>query len=87
MARIVMTIVATAIFVAFSLSNTQHVEVSFVVGRPIEVRLIFLLLITFGSGIVATVFHRLLTDASRRAQHRRIRLQLMRANQQRELAE
>lgn len=76
MGRILGSVVTTALFAAFSLANTQHVELSLVFGAPVEIRLIFLLFIAFGSGVFATIFQRMLHDARRRAQARRIRLRL-----------
>lgn len=35
------------VIVLFAWSNTHHVEVGLVLGRPVQVRLIFLLLTTF----------------------------------------
>jgi uncharacterized integral membrane protein len=80
MARIAAALLATVVFVAFALSNTHHVELSFVVGRPIEIRLIFLLGITFGAGVISTLFFLLFQDASRRAHHKKVRLQLTHAD-------
>jgi len=76
MARIVLTILATVTFVAFALSNTQRVAVSFVVGEPIETRLIFLMLVTFALGFLGAFFNRMMQEANRRAQYRKIRVEM-----------
>jgi uncharacterized integral membrane protein len=87
MGRIALAFLATVLFVSFALSNTHHVELSFVVGRPVEIRLIFLLAISFGSGVIASLFYQLWLDANRRAHQRKARLQLRRAEFGREDAE
>lgn len=87
MPRILFAFLATALFVAFSIANTQHVELSFVFGSPVEIRLIFLLLIAFGSGVAASTFRRMLHEARERSQTRRIRLRLERRNLERRDAE
>lgn len=84
MGRIALAILITVSFVAFSLSNTHHVELSFVVGRPVEIRLIFLMALSFATGVVGTLFYQLFAEAKRRAQHRKIKLQLKKAQSERE---
>lgn len=76
MARIVATIFATVAFVAFALSNASRVQVSFVVGEPVETRLIFVLLTSFGLGVFGTIFYRMSQDAMRTAAQRKIRARI-----------
>jgi len=45
--RVLIILMAGLAVVMFAWSNTHHVEVGFVLGRPVAVRLIFLLLTTF----------------------------------------
>jgi uncharacterized integral membrane protein len=72
MVRLLLTILTTTALVAFGLSNTHRVLLSFVVGET-EVRLIFLLLVSFASGVVTILLHTALTDARHRALTRRMR--------------
>lgn len=53
--RLGSTIIGTAAVVAFSVANTHHVELSFVFGPPVRVRMIFLLLSTFSLGYVVAM--------------------------------
>jgi uncharacterized integral membrane protein len=72
MARLFPTILITIALVAFSLSNTHRVQFSFVVGE-IDVRLIFLLLVSFGGGVLTILLHTALADAKHRALTRKMR--------------
>ncbi len=72
-ARIVYTILATIACLAFALSNTQHVEVSFVIGEPVETRLIFVLVISFGLGVLTSSYYRMAQDAKRHLKQRKMR--------------
>ena len=76
MARIVFTIVMTVAFVAFALSNASRVEVSFVFGEPVETRLIFVLLTSFGLGVLGSLFYRMAQEAKQSAEQRKIRARL-----------
>jgi uncharacterized integral membrane protein len=60
----------TVVFVAFGLSNTHRVQLSFVVGQT-EVRLIFLLLVSFASGVLTIFLRKAMRDARDRALERR----------------
>lgn len=59
MAQLIIAILMTIVVVVFSISNSHHVELSFVVGKPVEVRLVFLLMSTFFIGMVAPIFYQL----------------------------
>ena len=50
--QILMTVAATVVLVLFGVQNSDHVTVSLIVGRPTEIRLIFLLLIAASSGFL-----------------------------------
>jgi len=56
MTRLVFAILGTAAVVAFAMTNTHHVELSFIFGSPVHVRMIFLLLTAFAAGMVSTFF-------------------------------
>lgn len=47
MQRVLIILIAGLAMVMFAWSNVHHVEVGCVFGRPVQVRLIFLLLTTF----------------------------------------
>lgn len=50
MQKLLLILVVGLVLVMFAWSNTHHVEVGLVLGRPVHVRLIFLLLTTFLAG-------------------------------------
>jgi uncharacterized integral membrane protein len=52
MVRLVLAITLTCILVAFAMSNTHSVMLSFVLGPPARVRLIFLLMSSFLAGML-----------------------------------
>jgi len=80
MSRILGAVAVTAMFLAFAFSNSQHVALSFVLGPPVEIRLIFLLLVAFVSGAGAAQFHRMVSDTRRRNELRRFRHRLLKSN-------
>lgn len=61
-------VLSTAFVVAFGMANSHHVQLAWVLGEPVEMRLIFLLSIAFGLGVLTVAFHRLATRAARAAQ-------------------
>ena len=52
MFKVLLLMLATAALVLFGIQNSDHVAVSFVVGGPKQVRLIFVLLIAGTAGFV-----------------------------------
>jgi len=54
MFRLILAIVATVSAVVFVMANTHQVEISFVLGAPARVRLIFLLMVTFLAGLITS---------------------------------
>ena len=54
MFRLILAIVATVSAVVFVMANTHEVELSFVIGSPVRVRLIFLLMLTFLAGLITS---------------------------------
>ena len=59
MSKLALAVLVTIGIVAFSIANSTHVQLSFVVGRPVQIRLIFLLICAFFVGMAVPVFHRL----------------------------
>jgi uncharacterized integral membrane protein len=55
MVKLVFVIFGTVVMVVFAMANTHHAELSFVVGKPAEVRVIFLLGSAYLAGVVSTV--------------------------------
>ncbi|MBI4704538.1 MAG: DUF1049 domain-containing protein [Deltaproteobacteria bacterium] len=55
MVRLVLIVVATAAVVAFAVANSHHIELSLVLGKPAQIRLIFVLGTTFLAGLVTGV--------------------------------
>lgn len=54
MFRLILAVVATISAVVFVMANTHEVELSFVIGAPVQVRLIFLLMLTFLAGLITS---------------------------------
>lgn len=50
MIRLILAVIFTVVLVAFSMANAHHIELSVVFGKPIEIRLIFLLGSTYVLG-------------------------------------
>lgn len=63
MVRLALAVLITIVIVVFSIANSHHVPLSLVVGKPVEIRLIFLLMCTFFTGMVVPIFHRLIQHA------------------------
>ncbi len=59
MIKLTLTVLATVMIVVFAISNSHHVDLSLAVGKPVEIRLIFLLLSAFIIGMTVPVFYRL----------------------------
>ena len=72
MLRVTFIILATTSFVVFALSNVHRVGLRFVVGET-DVRLIFLLMTSFGVGAFVTVMYQMVESARRRALRGKIR--------------
>ncbi len=60
MVKLVLAVLLTIVIVVFSISNSHHVDLSFALGDPIQVRLIFLLLSALILGMAIPVFYRLI---------------------------
>lgn len=75
MLKIIITLALVGIGVVFGLQNSDHVEVSFVIGSPAKVRLVFLLVIFLAIGYCASYIQGLRREIHMR---RRFREQLAR---------
>lgn len=73
MVRLVVAVALTVAFVSFAMGNTHHVTLSFVVGKPVRVRMIFLLLSTFLIGVTFSMFVALVKKARLRRRARLVR--------------
>ena len=60
MFQLALAILITVVIVVFSVANSHHVQLSFIVGAPAEVRLVFLLMCSFFMGIVVPIFYQLI---------------------------
>jgi uncharacterized integral membrane protein len=69
MGRLIVAILCTVAVVAFSMTNTHHVELSFVIGDAIKIRLISLLAVTFITGALTVYFYQAVTRVTRRSEH------------------
>ena len=71
MLRLLLAVAVTVAVVIFVMMNMHHVTLSFIVGPPVKIRLIFLLLSTYVVGILtaafATMIWRVRLDRRRRA--------------------
>lgn len=56
MIQLIITVLMTIAVVIFSITNSHHVELSFVIGAPVKIRLIFLLLSTFITGMTVPIY-------------------------------
>lgn len=72
MLRLLIAIAATVAVVLFVMVNTHHVALSFIFGQPVQVRLIFLLMLTFMLGSVLTIFISMYTKARLRRRLRAV---------------
>lgn len=69
MGRLIVAILCTVAVVAFSMTNTHHVELSFVVGEAVKIRLISLLAVTFIAGALTVYFYQAVTRVTRRIEY------------------
>ena len=66
MIRLLLAIVTTVGVVVFVMVNTHHVPLSFIVGPPVRIRMIFLLMVTFIAGMLTTSLLMMLHKVRRR---------------------
>lgn len=71
MAQLIVAVGLTMAVVVFAMSNTHHVALGWVVGEPIQIRLIFLLGIAFVAGSVSTLFYQLVGRVMQQGRMRR----------------
>lgn len=71
MGRLIVAILCTVAVVAFSMTNTHHVELSLVFGEAVKIRLISLLAVTFIAGGLTVYFYQAVTRVTRRVERPR----------------
>lgn len=70
MIQLIFAVAMTVGVVVFSMANNHHVELNYVFGEPVRIRLIFLLGIAYATGAVSTLFYQLTRRVSERARER-----------------
>ena len=70
--QILLTVVATLVFVIFAIQNSDHVPVNFIVGEPTQIRLIFLILIAATAGFLFSYIRGLAREIQLKKEIRRI---------------
>ena len=73
MAQLITAVLSTIALVLFAMANTHDVELSYVVGSPIRIRLIFLLAVAFFAGIVCTLLYQMVSRVASEARRRAYR--------------
>ena len=76
MLQLIVAVVLTVAVVLFGMANSHHVELSYVWGEPIRIRMIFLLAIAFLAGAVTSYLYQMANRVSRRS--RRVSRDLVR---------
>jgi uncharacterized integral membrane protein len=71
MLQLLIAVVATIAIILFAMANNHHVELSYVIGEPIRIRMIFLLACVFVAGWATAYFYQLVSQMTRR--RRRVR--------------
>ncbi len=66
MFRLGIAVVFTVAFVAFSMANAHHIELSVIFGKPVEIRLIFLLASSYALGAITTMFYTMVRQLKRK---------------------
>jgi len=66
MKRLVFIVLLTAIVTLFAVANSHHVELSFIFGAPVRMRMIFLLAGVFTAGVISTISFQEWRRANRR---------------------
>lgn len=78
MIQLFIAILVTIIVVMFGMANTHHVELNFVLGDPVEIRLVFLLAATYVAGGATAYLYVLFSRVARGIRRRRERMLLIR---------
>ncbi len=55
MMRLIIAVLFTVTLVTFVMANTHHVMLNFFIGPPVQIRLIFLIISAFFSGVLVTM--------------------------------
>lgn len=72
--QLIVSVLLTVAFVAFGMANAHRVTVELIFGEPIEIRLIFLLVIAFVGGFLTVALRQMAVRAVARRRDRRARL-------------
>lgn len=76
MAKLIAIFLLTVLLVLFAFANSHDVELSYVIGEPIRIRLVVLLAVAFGAGALTATFYQLFNDLGHRRRIARRRLAL-----------
>jgi uncharacterized integral membrane protein len=71
--RLVVATALTVLVVIFAMGNAHRVEMGLVFGKPLEIRLIFLLAIAYACGVVTTLFWIAIRNVSRKVAAQKLR--------------
>ena len=55
MKRLISIMLLTVIVTLFAVANSHHVELSFIFGAPVRMRMVFLLAGVFAAGVISTI--------------------------------
>ena len=72
MHKILITIAVTGLLVLFGMQNSNHVPVSLIVGTPVQVRLIFLLIVAAAFGFLFSYIRNLNREIQLKKEIRRL---------------
>ena len=72
MYKIMLTIIITGLLVIFGMQNSNHVPVSFILGAPVQIRLVFLLSVAAGFGFMLSYIQGLSREIKLKRQIRKL---------------
>ena len=81
MHNILITMVIAGLLVLFGLQNSEHVAVSFIVGSPVQIRLVFLLAMAAAFGFLLSYIQGLGREIKFRKQLRKLAGQVSQLSQ------
>ena len=73
MIKLIFAVLFTIVLVAFSMANAHHIELSVIFGKPIEIRLIFLLATSYTLGAVSSTIFTMVRQLKRKQETRMVR--------------
>lgn len=71
MVQLILAAIATVLVVLFAMANNEHVELNYVFGEPIRIRMIFLLACVFMAGMLTSYFYQVISQMNRRRRRMR----------------